>query len=206
MRCHPHLPAPAPLTCGLWLPIWILVAIFNTGGSELRSAVAGQARARGSPRFNRTPLIIGGCHPRAGVRGPKAQAAPAPLPFNGAVSWPVLAECCFWKQRDRQGCQGTGASRAVSPRRRGQSPPHYEDELVGTKAIRRRNPRSLSASRHRGSSEKSRSACSSAPSPPSLAWWARPLLLRLTRPGQCPPWRRITDLQGANIRTPIPSH
>lgn len=79
------------LTCGLWLPIWILVAIFDTRGSS--TAVAGGAAA---PRFNRTPLIVGGVILGLAVLG---QAGEHPLLFIPLLLLAAAGAYFFWKQK-----------------------------------------------------------------------------------------------------------
>jgi hypothetical protein len=81
------------LTCGLWLPIWILVAIFDTRGSA--TAVAGAGASTG-PRFNRTPLIIGGVILGLAVLG---QAAQHPLLFIPLFLLAGAGGFFFWKQK-----------------------------------------------------------------------------------------------------------
>ena len=82
------------LSCGLWLPIWILVAIFDTGGST--AVAVGGAGASTGPRFNRTPLIIGGVILGLVVLG---QAAEHPLVFIPLFLLAGAGGVFFWKQK-----------------------------------------------------------------------------------------------------------
>ncbi len=81
------------LTCGLWLPIWILVAIFDTRGSS--TAIAG-AGGTATPRFNRTPLIVGGVILGLAVLG---QAGEHPLLFIPLLLLAAAGAFFFWKQK-----------------------------------------------------------------------------------------------------------
>ena len=81
------------LTCGLWLPIWILVAIFDTRGSAV--AISGTGASTG-PRFNRTPLIVGGVILGLVVLG---QAAQHPWLFIPLFFLAGAGGFFFWKQK-----------------------------------------------------------------------------------------------------------
>jgi Protein of unknown function (DUF2510) len=82
------------LSCGLWLPIWILVAIFDTRGST--AVAVGGAGASTGPRFNRTPLIIGGVILGLAVLG---QAAQHPWLFVLLFLLVGAGGVFFWKQK-----------------------------------------------------------------------------------------------------------
>lgn len=82
------------LSCGLWLPIWILLAIFDTSGP--RAVVVGGAGASTGPRFNRTPLVIGGVILGLVLLG---QAAQHPLLFIPLFLLAGAGAVFFWKQK-----------------------------------------------------------------------------------------------------------
>ena len=84
------------LSCGLWLPIWILVAIFDTRGSTAVAVGGAGAGASTGPRFNRTPLIIGGVILGLVVLG---QAAQHPLLFIPLFLLAGAGAVFFWKQK-----------------------------------------------------------------------------------------------------------
>ena len=49
------------LSCGLWLPIWILAAIFGGGRGSTAVVTGGAGASAGTPsRLNHKPLMIGG--------------------------------------------------------------------------------------------------------------------------------------------------
>ena len=82
------------LSCGLWLPIWIVLAIFDTSGST--AVAVGGAGASTGPRFNRTPLIIGGVILGLVVLG---QAAQHPLLFVPLFLLAGAGGAFVWKQK-----------------------------------------------------------------------------------------------------------
>jgi hypothetical protein len=82
------------LSCGLWLPIWILVAIFDTRGST--AVAVGGAGGSTGPRFNRTPLIIGGVFLGLVVLGAAIQH---PLLFIPLFLLAAAGGAFFWKQK-----------------------------------------------------------------------------------------------------------
>ena len=78
------------LSCGMWLPIWILIAIFESVGRPAASvAVGGPGGTSVSTRRPGTALIVGGVFLALVILG---QAAAHPGCSSRYSCWPVLAE------------------------------------------------------------------------------------------------------------------
>ena len=83
------------LTCGLWLPIWILVAIFGSGGGSTAVAVGGAGGVNVGTR-NNTPLMVGGVFLGLVVLGAAIQH---PLLFIPLFLLAGAGGFFFWKQK-----------------------------------------------------------------------------------------------------------
>jgi hypothetical protein len=93
------VPAPSGMSCGMWLPIWILVAIFS-GSSRSAVAVGGAAGVSVRTGSNyRTPLIVAGVFFGLVILGTAAQH-----PWLLVVLVPMIGAggFFFWKQKSAQ--------------------------------------------------------------------------------------------------------
>jgi len=85
------------LSCGMWLPIWILIAIFDSVGRPSASvAVDGSGGTRVSTRRPGTPLIVGAVFLALVILG---QALAHPWLFVPIFLLAGAGGAFFWKQK-----------------------------------------------------------------------------------------------------------
>ena len=85
------------LSCGMWLPIWILVAIFGSFGRPAASvAFGGPGGTSGSTQRPHTALIVGGAFLALVILG---QAAVHPWLFVPIFLLAGAGGAFFWKQK-----------------------------------------------------------------------------------------------------------